>query len=139
MPWLGLVFGDAYLEDHCVIQGNINVNSPLVYDEVMSGALKAYARANQSVVVSPFILGGAMGPVTQPALLAQSHAEAMAGIALFAACAQGGTGGLWQLSHDDGSQVRGADIRHARSETYRHSPLHNCAAGWGCRSDVAAN
>ena len=77
-----LVFGDAYLEDHCVIQGNINVNSPLVYDHVMTGALKAYARANQSVVVSPFILGGAMGPVTQPALLAQAHAEAMAGIAL---------------------------------------------------------
>ncbi len=77
-----LVFGDAYLEDHCVIQGNINVNSPLVYDHIMTGALKAYARANQSAVISPFILGGAMGPVTQPALLAQSHAEAMAGIAL---------------------------------------------------------
>ena len=77
-----LVFGADTLEDTCVIQGNINVNSPLVYDHVMSGALKAYARANQSVVVSPFILGGAMGPVTQPALLAQAHAEAMAGIAL---------------------------------------------------------
>ncbi|NNE22747.1 MAG: trimethylamine methyltransferase family protein, partial [Rhizobiales bacterium] len=77
-----LVFGDSFVDQHCVIQGNINVNSPLVYDHVMSGALKAYARANQSVVVSPFILGGAMGPVTQPALLAQSHAEAMAGIAL---------------------------------------------------------
>lgn len=77
-----LAFGDAYLEEHCVIQGNINVNSPLVYDGVMSGALRAYARANQSVVVSPFILGGAMGPVTQPALLAQSHAEAMVGVAL---------------------------------------------------------
>ena len=77
-----LVFGDAFLESNCVIQGNINVNSPLVYDHIMSGALKAYARANQSVVVSPFILGGAMGPVTQPALLAQAHAEAMAGIAL---------------------------------------------------------
>ncbi len=77
-----LAFGDGYLERHCVIQGNINVNSPLVYDHIMTGALKAYARANQSVVISPFILGGAMGPVTQPALLAQAHAEAMAGIAL---------------------------------------------------------
>ena len=77
-----LVFGEDYLEDHCVIQGNINVNSPLVFDATMTGALRAYALANQSVVVSPFILGGAMGPVTQPALLAQSHAEAMAGIAL---------------------------------------------------------
>ena len=36
-----LVFGDAFLEDHCVIQGNINVNSPLVYDHIMSGALEA--------------------------------------------------------------------------------------------------
>ena len=77
-----LVFGAEALEETCVIQGNINVNSPLVYDGVMSGALKAYARAGQSAVVSPFILGGAMGPVTQPALLAQAHAEAMAGIAL---------------------------------------------------------
>ncbi|MGI9463359.1 MAG: trimethylamine methyltransferase family protein, partial [Aestuariivirgaceae bacterium] len=77
-----LVFGEAHVEKNCVIQGNINVNSPLVYDHIMTGALKAYARANQSVVVSPFILGGAMGPVTQPALLAQAHAAAMAGIAL---------------------------------------------------------
>lgn len=77
-----LAFGEAYLDDHCVIQGNINVNSPLVFDHVMTGALKAYARANQSVVISPFILGGAMGPVTQPALLAQAHAETLAGIAL---------------------------------------------------------
>lgn len=77
-----IVFGPEYLEKACVIQGNINVNSPLVYDHIMTGALKAYARANQSCVISPFILGGAMGPVTQPALLAQAHAEAMAGIAL---------------------------------------------------------
>lgn len=76
-----IVFGDR-MDRNVVIQGNINVNSPLVYDDTMTGALKAYARAGQSVVISPFILGGAMGPVTQPALLAQSHAEAMAGIAL---------------------------------------------------------
>jgi len=77
-----IVFGADTLDKTHVIQGNINVNSPLVYDNIMTGALKAYVRANQSVVVSPFILGGAMGPVTQPALIAQAHAEAMAGIAL---------------------------------------------------------
>lgn len=77
-----LVFGDSFLETHCVIQGNINVNSPLVFDGIMTGALKVYARANQGIVLSPFILGGAMGPVTQAALIAQSHAEAMVGIAL---------------------------------------------------------
>jgi trimethylamine--corrinoid protein Co-methyltransferase len=77
-----IAFGEAYLENHCVIQGNINVNSPLVFDDIMTGSLKAYARANQGIVLSPFILGGAMGPVTQPALIAQAHAEAMVGIAL---------------------------------------------------------
>lgn len=77
-----IAFGERYLENHCVIQGNINVNSPLVFDDIMTGSLKAYARANQGIVLSPFILGGAMGPVTQPALIAQAHAEAMVGIAL---------------------------------------------------------
>ena len=77
-----IVFGKDFMDKHCVIQGNINVNSPLVFDEVMTGALKVYARANQGIVLSPFILGGAMGPVTQPALIAQAHAEAMVGIAL---------------------------------------------------------
>jgi trimethylamine--corrinoid protein Co-methyltransferase len=77
-----IAFGADYLEDHCVIQGNINVNSPLVFDDMMTGSLKAYARANQGVVLSPFILGGAMGPVTQAALISQAHAEAMVGIAL---------------------------------------------------------
>lgn len=33
-------------------------------------------------VISPFIIGGAMGPVTVAALVAQAHAEAMTGIAL---------------------------------------------------------
>lgn len=77
-----IVFGAEFMESNCVIQGNINVNSPLVWDDVMSGALKAYARANQGCVISPFIIGGAMGPVTVPALVAQAHAEAMTGIAL---------------------------------------------------------
>ena len=77
-----IVFGKSFMESNCVIQGNINLNSPLVLDSVMSGSLKVYARANQGVFVSPFILGGAMGPVTQPALIAQAHAETIAAIAL---------------------------------------------------------
>ncbi len=77
-----IVFGEAFMQDNLVIQGNINVNSPLVYDDTMTGALRAYAAANQGNVISPFILGGAMSPVTQPALIAQAHAEAMVGIAL---------------------------------------------------------
>jgi trimethylamine--corrinoid protein Co-methyltransferase len=76
------MFGEAFMEDHMVIQGNINVNSPLVYDDTMTGALWAYAGANQGTVISPFILNDAMSPVTQAALIAQAHAEAMVGIAL---------------------------------------------------------
>ena len=77
-----LVFGAAFLETNAVVQANINVNSPLVYDHTMSGALRVYAAANQCVAVSPAIFGGAMGPVSQAAVLAQTLAEAMAGIAL---------------------------------------------------------
>jgi trimethylamine--corrinoid protein Co-methyltransferase len=77
-----IVWGEHFMDGNCVIQGNINLNSPLVLDHIMSGSLKAYARANQCNFISPFILGGAMGPVTQPALIAQAHAETIAAIAL---------------------------------------------------------
>jgi len=77
-----LVFGTAFVDTHCVVMGNINVNSPLVYDAAMSKALRAYARANQCTVVVPFILGGAMGPVTTAGAIVQSMAEAMVGVAL---------------------------------------------------------
>jgi trimethylamine---corrinoid protein Co-methyltransferase len=60
----------------------INVNSPLRYDDRMLAALLEYVRANQAVVITPFILMGAMSPVTVPAALAQQIAEALAGIAL---------------------------------------------------------
>ena len=77
-----LVFGAAFMEENAVMQANINVNSPLVYDHTMSGALRVYAATNQCVAVSPAIFGAAMGPVSQAAVLAQTLAEAMAGIAL---------------------------------------------------------
>ncbi len=77
-----IVFGEAFMRDHLVIQGNINVNSPLVYDQTMTASLRSYAAANQGVVLSPFIMGGAMSPVTQPAIIAQAHAELLVGIAL---------------------------------------------------------
>ena len=78
----GIAFGDAFLQSNAVMQGNININSPLVFDGVMSRALREYAAANQCVCVSPSIFGGAMGPVTPAAIAAQTLAEAMVGIAL---------------------------------------------------------
>ena len=77
-----IAFGRAFVERNCVLMGNINANSPLVYDGAMTKSLRAYARAGQCAVVVPFILGGAMGPVTTAGAIAQSLAEAMAGCAL---------------------------------------------------------
>lgn len=77
-----IAFGPSFVESHCVIQGNININSPMVFDDTMSGALRVYAAANQCVAVSPAIFGGAMGPVSPAAIAAQTLAEGMAGIAL---------------------------------------------------------
>jgi trimethylamine--corrinoid protein Co-methyltransferase len=77
-----IVFGKEFMEHNCSIISVINVNSPLTYDGTMLGALKTYARANQAVIVTPFILMGAMGPVTLAGALSQVLAEAMAGLAL---------------------------------------------------------
>ncbi len=77
-----ILFGADYVEHHCVISGNINMNSPLIYDGAMSGALRAYAEANQCPIVVPFVLSGATGPVAIAAAVAQSLAEVMVGVAL---------------------------------------------------------
>jgi trimethylamine--corrinoid protein Co-methyltransferase len=77
-----LLFGAEFLEDHCVILGNVNVNSPLVLDGEVSRVIRTYAAANQAPVCVPFILGGAMGPVTTAGALAQCFAEAVFCMAL---------------------------------------------------------
>src|SRR3954464_1126129 len=60
----------------------INVNSPLRFDDRMLAAMLEYCRAGQPVVITPFLLMGAMSPVSIPATLAQQLAEGLAGIAL---------------------------------------------------------
>src|SRR5437764_3574945 len=60
----------------------VNVNSPLRFDDRMLAAMLEYNRANQAVIITPFLLMGAMSPVTIPATLVQQMAEALAGIAL---------------------------------------------------------
>ena len=77
-----LVFGADFVDRHCCLYSVVNTNAPLVLDATMLDALKVYARANQAVVVSPFILGGAMSPVSVVATLAQVLAEVLAGLCL---------------------------------------------------------
>jgi trimethylamine--corrinoid protein Co-methyltransferase len=58
----------------------INANSPMTFDDTMLGAAKVYAENNQACIITPFILAGAMSPVTVAGTAAQSLAEAMAGM-----------------------------------------------------------
>jgi trimethylamine--corrinoid protein Co-methyltransferase len=60
----------------------INCNSPLRWDDRMLDAQFEYSAANQAVLLTPFLLMGAMSPVTIPATLAQQIAEALTGITL---------------------------------------------------------
>ena len=77
-----IVFGRESLEQNPAIISLINVNSPLRYDDRMLSALVEYAKAGQATIVTPFLLMGAMSPVSVVATLAQQVGEALAGIAL---------------------------------------------------------
>jgi len=76
-----IVFGADFVENNTVVISLINANSPMTYDDTMLGALKVYARANQACIVTPFILSGAMAPVTPAGVMTQTLAEALAGLA----------------------------------------------------------
>ncbi|HEX2581934.1 MAG TPA: trimethylamine methyltransferase family protein [Dongiaceae bacterium] len=76
-----ILFGADFIEHNTVITSLINANSPMVWDGTMLGALKVYARANQACIITPFILAGAMSPVTTAGTLAQVLAEVLAGAA----------------------------------------------------------
>ena len=75
-----IVFGEELMEEHAVILSLVNANSPLVWDATMLGAARVYAQANQALLVTPFILAGAMSPVTVAGACAQTLAEALAGM-----------------------------------------------------------
>ena len=82
-----ILFGDRFIDEETgkprtFTVSLINANSPMTFDDTMLGALKVYARNNQACIVSPFILAGAMSPVTVAGTCAQSLAEAMAGMTL---------------------------------------------------------
>jgi trimethylamine---corrinoid protein Co-methyltransferase len=77
-----IAFGAESIEETPAIISLINVNSPLRFDDRMLGALIEYAKRRQPTIVTPFLLMGAMSPVSVAATLAQQVAEALAGIAL---------------------------------------------------------
>ncbi|MCT8328794.1 trimethylamine methyltransferase family protein [Albidovulum sediminis] len=76
-----ILFGEDFVEQNTVMTSLININSPMTFDGIMMGALEVYARHNQAAIVSPFIVGGAMAPVTVAGTLTQVLAEVLAGVA----------------------------------------------------------
>ena len=89
-----VLFGDGYMDaatgrPRTVIINLINANSPMTFDETMLGAAKVYARNNQATIITPFILSGAMSPVTVAGTCAQTLAEALAGMAFVQLCNPG--------------------------------------------------
>jgi trimethylamine--corrinoid protein Co-methyltransferase len=77
-----IVFGAEAIRERPALVSLINVSSPRRYDDRMLAALKVYARARQGLLITPFILAGAMGPASVAGSIAQLNAEALAGIAL---------------------------------------------------------
>jgi trimethylamine--corrinoid protein Co-methyltransferase len=77
-----ILFGDRSIDTAPAMLAIINVNSPLRFDGRMLESLIEYARAGQAPIITPFLLMGAMAPVSIPAAIAQQTAEAFAGIAL---------------------------------------------------------
>ncbi|MCC1492558.1 trimethylamine methyltransferase family protein [Cognatishimia sp. F0-27] len=76
-----ILFGKEFVQQNTVMTSLININSPLTFDDVMMGALEVYAKNNQAAIISPFIVGGAMAPVSVAGTLTQVLAEVLAGIA----------------------------------------------------------
>ena len=75
-----ILFGKEFVQNNTVMTSLININSPMTFDDVMMGALEVYAKNNQACVVSPFIVGGAMAPVSVAGTLTQVLAEVLTGI-----------------------------------------------------------
>ncbi|MCL3883644.1 trimethylamine methyltransferase family protein [Marivita sp. GX14005] len=76
-----ILFGKEFVPNNTVMTSLVNINSPMTFDDVMMGALEVYAKNNQACIISPFIVGGAMAPVSVAGTLTQVLAEVMAGIA----------------------------------------------------------
>ena len=72
-----ILHGKEVMDNNCVIMGNVNTNSPLLVDKVVTQAIRVYCGRGQGIIVVPFILSGAMGPVSTAASVTQAMAEAM--------------------------------------------------------------
>lgn len=77
-----ILFGADFVDRNCVVMGNFNTTSPLVLDGVTAAGIRTYAAAGQGSIHLPFLLGGAVAPLTIAGMVAQGLAESMSSCAL---------------------------------------------------------
>lgn len=77
-----ILFGAGFVDANCVIMGNFNTTSPLVIDGTTSRGIRAYAGAGQGSIHLPFLLGGAVSPLTTAGAVAQNLAETLVSAAI---------------------------------------------------------
>jgi len=75
-----IIHGEEAVRENPALISLINISSPRRLDDRMLEALTVYAKARQAVIITPFIMAGAMSPVSLAGTLIQQNAEALAGL-----------------------------------------------------------
>ncbi|MEM7032468.1 MAG: trimethylamine methyltransferase family protein [Chloroflexota bacterium] len=75
-----IIFGADSIRENPALLSVFNASSPLRFDDRMLSSIEVYAQAKQAVMITPFIIAGAMSPSTMAATIAQLNAEALFGI-----------------------------------------------------------
>jgi trimethylamine--corrinoid protein Co-methyltransferase len=75
-----ILFGKEAIHKDPALLSLINISSPRRLDDRMLEALTVYAKNRQAVIITPFIMAGAMSPVSLAGTLIQQNAEALAGL-----------------------------------------------------------
>ncbi len=76
-----ILFGKEAIQENTALLSVFNASSPLRFDDRMLSSMEVYARHKQAVMITPFIIAGAMSPSTMAATVAQLNAETLFGVA----------------------------------------------------------
>ena len=136
MDMCAILFGEEFLETHPVTTGNCNGNSPLVWDETMLGAMRAFCRRNQPVLCSPFVLGGGKYARIGRPRRGAAECRSPVGPCLYPGDPTRLPGHLRALPVDRVDAVGGADGRHAGNQPDEFHDRPDGAVLWRAVADL---
>ena len=128
-----ILFEDEFIDQNTVLLSLCNANSPMSWDYNMLGSAQVYAQNNQACLITPFILAGAMAPVTVAGTATQTLAEALAGMAFCQMVRPGAPVVFGLLCLIDFDAIGGAYVRDPRA---RLGPFHRGCLGPETRCSV---